>query len=173
VLVLKELLSEFSNNCFSQFSFDLCDAFLAEDIPLRKLTNPALRNFIEKYTKCQMSLLCAKITWSSVTILTIENIIDKFQDNFLWVSIEESQDYEGRFITNIIVGSLYKNKQSTPYLLAVKQFETTNSSAVSDFFIFSMNLLWPNGAGARGCVQWVIIFARQTKHASTSTIPGP
>ena len=43
---VQKLLSEFSNNSFSQFSFDLCEAFLAADIPLWKLTNPTLRNFI-------------------------------------------------------------------------------------------------------------------------------
>jgi hypothetical protein len=41
---------------------------------------------------------------------------------------------KGRFIANITVGSLNKNEQSTPYLLAVDKFETTNSSAVSEFF---------------------------------------
>jgi hypothetical protein len=52
---------------------------------------------------------------------------------------------EGRFTANIITGSLNKSEQCTPYLLAVKQSETTNSTAVSEFFIDSMNLLWPNG----------------------------
>jgi hypothetical protein len=52
---VQKLLSEFSNNSFSQFSSDLNEAFLAADIPLWKLTNPTLRNFTEKYT------LCAKI----------------------------------------------------------------------------------------------------------------
>ncbi|PNF36587.1 hypothetical protein B7P43_G15044 [Cryptotermes secundus] len=113
-----------SNNSFSQFSFDLCEAFLAADIPLWKLTNPTLRNFIEKYTQCKVP--------DESTVR-------------LWVSIDETRDCEGRFIANCIVGSIHKNEHCTPYLLAVEQFETTNSSAVSEFFIKSMNLLWPNG----------------------------
>jgi hypothetical protein len=44
VLLFKKLLSKFSNNSFSQFSFDLWEAFLAADIPLWKLTSPTLRN---------------------------------------------------------------------------------------------------------------------------------
>jgi hypothetical protein len=51
---VQKLLSQFSNNSFSQFCFDLCDAFVAADIPLWKLTNPTLRNFIEKYTQCKV-----------------------------------------------------------------------------------------------------------------------
>jgi hypothetical protein len=67
------------------------------------------------------------------------------QENFVWVSIDETQDCEGRFIENIVVGSLNKNEQFTPYLLALEHFEATNSSAVSEYFIDSMNLLWPDG----------------------------
>jgi hypothetical protein len=37
-------------------------------------------------------------------------------------------------IKEISVGSLNKNEQSTPYLLAVEQFDTTNDSEVSEFF---------------------------------------
>jgi hypothetical protein len=64
--------------------------------------------------------------------VTIENIRDKIQDNFVWISIDETQGYKGWFIANIVAGSLNKNEQSTPYLLTVEQFETTNSSPVSD-----------------------------------------
>jgi hypothetical protein len=60
--------------------------------------------------------------------LTIENIRDKIQDTFVWISV----DCEGRFIENVIVGSLNKKEQSSPYFVAVEQFETTNSFAVSD-----------------------------------------
>jgi hypothetical protein len=45
---VQKLLNESSNNSFSQFSFDLCEAFVMADIPLWKLTNPTLRNFTEK-----------------------------------------------------------------------------------------------------------------------------
>lgn len=62
----------------------------------------------------------------------------------MWISIDETQDCQGRYITNITVGSHSKNEQSTPHLLMVEQSQTTNSSVVSDYFIDSMNLLWPN-----------------------------
>jgi hypothetical protein len=51
---VQKLLSEFSNNSFSQFSFDLCEAILVEDIPLWKLTSRTPINFIEKYTQCKV-----------------------------------------------------------------------------------------------------------------------
>ena len=64
--------------------------------------------------------------------LTIKSIRDKIQDNFVWVSIDETQDCKGRFIANIIVGSINKNEQSTLYILAVEQFEITNNATVSE-----------------------------------------
>ncbi|PNF20259.1 hypothetical protein B7P43_G15454 [Cryptotermes secundus] len=133
---VQKLLSEFSNNIFSQFSFDLCEAFLAADIPLWKLTNPTLRNFIEKYTQCKVpdESTVRKNYVKQCYDLTIESIRDKIQDNFVWVSIDETQDCEGRFVANCIVESLNKNEQNTPYLLAVGRFETKNSSSVSEFF---------------------------------------
>jgi hypothetical protein len=39
---VQKLLSKFSNKSFSQFSFDLCETFLAADIPLWKPTSPTL-----------------------------------------------------------------------------------------------------------------------------------
>ena len=68
------------------------------------------------------------------------------------VSIDETQDCEVRFIVNCIVGSHNNNEQSTPYLLPLEQSETTNSYAISEFFINSTNLLWPNG------IQYALLF---------------
>jgi hypothetical protein len=53
--------------------------------------------------------------------------------------MNKRQDREGWFIE-----SNNKNKQSSSYPLAVEQFETANSSAISKSFIDSMSLLWPN-----------------------------
>jgi hypothetical protein len=53
-----------------------------------------------------------------------------------------------------MVGSLNKNEQSTPYLLAVEQFEMTNSSTVSKFF--TINLPWPNGIQCECILLFVI-----------------
>ncbi|PNF29556.1 hypothetical protein B7P43_G01923 [Cryptotermes secundus] len=133
---VQKVLSEFSNNSFSQFSFDLCQALLAADILLWKLTKPTLRNFIEKYTQCKVpdESTVRKNYVKQCYDLSIVNITDNIQDNFAWVSIDETQDYEGRFNANCIVVSINKNEPSLPYLLAVEQFETTNSSAVSGFF---------------------------------------
>jgi hypothetical protein len=56
--------------------------------------NPTLRNFTEKYTQCKAP---DESTVRKNYNFTIENIRDKIQDNFMWVSIDETQDCEGRY----------------------------------------------------------------------------
>jgi hypothetical protein len=78
------------------------------------LYNLTLRNFIEKYLHVQ----CKVPDESSVRKnyvqqcydLTIENIRDEFRNNFVGVSVNETQDRERRFIINIRVGSLSTNE---------------------------------------------------------------
>jgi hypothetical protein len=74
------LLSEFSNNSFSQFFIHLCEAFLAAYIPLWKLSNPTLRNFIE--CKVPDESTARKNHVYQCYDLTLENVRDKIQYNF-------------------------------------------------------------------------------------------
>lgn len=48
--VQKQLL-ECLGSRVSEFSYDLCQAFLAADIPLYKINNPTLKHFLAKYTR--------------------------------------------------------------------------------------------------------------------------
>ncbi|PNF25986.1 hypothetical protein B7P43_G06349 [Cryptotermes secundus] len=97
---VQKLLSEFYNNSFSQFSFDLCEALLAADIPLWNLTSPTL-------------------------------IRDKIQDNFVWVSIDGTQNYEARFIGKT-VESINKNEQ-LPVSEFFYRFNFRNRNVVNTF----------------------------------------
>lgn len=44
------LLTNLDSDAINKFSLDLCEAFVSADIPLAKLRNPNLRNFLKKYT---------------------------------------------------------------------------------------------------------------------------
>ncbi|PSN54107.1 hypothetical protein C0J52_03068, partial [Blattella germanica] len=79
------------------FSYDLCEAFLAADIPLWKINNPILRSFLDKYTKQHIfnqSTVCK-------TYIThcYNNVMSKLQgqlaNEFLWASVDETTDVEG------------------------------------------------------------------------------
>ncbi|PNF32325.1 hypothetical protein B7P43_G13645 [Cryptotermes secundus] len=106
-----EMISTDNEILYCRGFFDFCEALLAADIPLWKLTNPTLRNFIEKYIQCKVpdESTVRKNYVKQCYDLTIGSIRDKIQDNFVWVSIDETQDCEGLFIANCIVGFLNKN----------------------------------------------------------------
>ncbi|PSN53918.1 hypothetical protein C0J52_02454 [Blattella germanica] len=48
--VQKQLLECLGSNV-SEFSYNLCQAFLAADIPLYKINNPTLKHFLAKYIR--------------------------------------------------------------------------------------------------------------------------
>jgi len=62
-----------------------------------------------------ISLQFAKIV-STVYKNTISRIRSEIGDGSIWVSINETTDIDGRYICNVIVGFLYKDNYSKPYL---------------------------------------------------------
>lgn len=144
---IQKQLVECLESKVSQFSSDLCEAFLAADIPLWKISNPVLKNFLGKYTQQHVpdesTLRKAYVSRCYGTV--ISKIQEKLENQFVWLSIDESTDSAGRFIANIIVGALSKEQQTTPYLLNVCQLQTTDNVTVTQCVIDSLKLLWPIG----------------------------
>lgn len=142
----KQLVECFGSR-LTQFSSDLCQAFLAADIPLFKLNNPTLRNFLHKYTNEHIpdESTLRKTYVSRCYEKVMSNIQKSLRNQYVWVSVDETTDSEGRFVTNIVVGALSKEQPTTPYLLNVGQLEVTNNTTVTQFVIDSMKLLWPDG----------------------------
>jgi len=63
----------------------------------------------------------------------------------IWVSIDETIDVEGRFIVNVIVGTLLVEGPSEIFLLASEVLEKAKFSTIAKLFDSSMFLLWPDG----------------------------
>ncbi|PSN44791.1 hypothetical protein C0J52_05580 [Blattella germanica] len=131
----------------SQFSFDLCKAFLASGIPLWKIENPTLREFLEKYTKesvpCESSLRKSYLTQCYDTVLDM--IKEKTRNKKVWISIDESADATGRFIANVIVGVLDHSSDESvkPFLLTSECLDRVNSTTIAQLFTTSLKLMWP------------------------------
>jgi len=62
----------------------------------------------------------------------------------IWVSIDETTDVEGRFIANVIVGTLLVDGPGEIFLLTSEVLEKVNFSTIAKLFDKSMFLLWPN-----------------------------
>lgn len=74
----------------------------------------------------------------------IEEIRMNLRDEKIWISIDETTDLRKNAIGHVIVGNL-KRTDSKCYLLTSEILEKTNQSTISQLFLDSLTLLWPNG----------------------------
>ena len=75
----------------------------------------------------------------------MNNIRKHISDKKIWVSIDETTDVEGRFIANVIVGTLLIDGPGEIFLLTTEVLEKVNFSTIAKLFDNSMFLLWPDG----------------------------
>ena len=66
-------------------------------------------------------------------------------DRKIWVSLNETTDTEGRYIANVIIGTLEEDTAGPIFLLNTEALEKTNHSTVSKLFDKSLSILWPDG----------------------------
>ncbi|XP_016656871.2 uncharacterized protein LOC107882682 [Acyrthosiphon pisum] len=140
----QQFLTSYQKN---SFNVDLCKAFIAANIPLNKLSNPIFRQFLETYMKNPIpdQTTLRKLYVDNIYNETMENIRSKLSSKRIWVSIDETTDFEGRYIANVIVGSLEADRQGVVFLLHTEELGKTNFSSISQLFNKSMGILWPNG----------------------------
>jgi len=110
----------------SQFSLDLCKALMDSNIPLWKLENPSLKAFLEKYTKehipCESTL--RKNYVDAVYLGVMNRIRSEVQNKHIWISIDETTDTMGRYVANVIIGTLEPEEKSQVYLLTSEVLES-------------------------------------------------
>lgn len=135
-----------SDDNSSTFYTDLCRAFIRADIPIFKLKNPALKDFLEQYTGKTIPEE-STIRKKYVNVIyeeTLTSIRQNIQDGPIWVSIDESTDEDGRYVGNVIVGKL-SSEPCNSFLLNCEQLDKCNHKTIAKLFNDSMNLLWPEG----------------------------
>ncbi|KRZ71320.1 hypothetical protein T10_8686 [Trichinella papuae] len=77
------------------------------------------------------------------------NVMDRIRRevayNKIWVSIDETIDSVGRFVANVVIGTLDADQPSKEYLLTSEVLEKSNSSTIAQLFTSSLAVLWPEG----------------------------
>jgi len=104
----------YSKKC--TFSKDLCKALLSANIPLNKV-NKDFRLFMEKYTNKEIpdeSTLCKNYV-NDIYVETMNKIRSNIVGHKIWVSVDETTDVQGRYIANVIIGTLEVNKPDQVY----------------------------------------------------------
>ncbi|KAL7296899.1 hypothetical protein TKK_0003039 [Trichogramma kaykai] len=128
----------------NEFFKNLCETFLACNIPFYKLSNPHLNRFLKKY--CVHQNIPDESTLRKNYVPQIyQEILDeirkKLDKKLLWISADETTDINGRYIANLIIGSL-ETEPSPSYLISCRQLEKTNHSTVARFVNDSLNRLF-------------------------------
>jgi Protein of unknown function (DUF 659) len=145
----KQLLvsSRIGNSKLSQFSMDLCSAFVAADIPLTKLEHPKLRSFLETYCKepIPQQTTLRKAYIDRIYEETMERIRKTVENKKIWISIDETIDCNGRMIANVVIGVLSEEDNKPPiFLLNTEELEAKNHSTIANLFMDSLKLLGEN-----------------------------
>lgn len=132
----------------SEFNKNLCSAFVSAGIPLYKLRNEKLKEFLEHYTK-QIVPDESTLRKNYVPVMyqqSLEEIRAKIGENYIWVALDETTDVCGRYVANFVVGVLAAEEdQCHSYLLTLDVLPKVNHSTVAVFFNDALSLLWPSG----------------------------
>jgi hypothetical protein len=119
----------------STFTRDLCELFLAANIPLHKLSNDKVRSFLGKYTTHHVPSE-STVRKTQVTALyeeVLHGIREKIGSNYVYISVDETTDARGNYVANLIAGALTLHEAGAPFLIASSELERTNAATVSTF----------------------------------------
>lgn len=117
----------------STFSKDLSQTLLSANIPLNKVNNKNFRLFLEKYTKKEIpdESTLRKSYVNDIYVEIMNKIRSIIAGHKLLVSVDETTDVQGRYIANIIIGTLEVDKPWQVYLLNLEVDEKTNHSIIT------------------------------------------
>ncbi|KAL4084125.1 hypothetical protein QTP88_027960 [Uroleucon formosanum] len=103
--------------------------------------------YLEKYTSREIpsDSTLPKTCVNDICEETMKNIREQIKGNKIWVSIDETTDSEGKYVANVIIGTLNTDAPGKTYLLTTEVLEKANNSTIVKLFDHSMFVLWPNG----------------------------
>ncbi|XP_003740210.1 uncharacterized protein LOC100908774 [Galendromus occidentalis] len=126
------------------FPMELCDAFLAADIPLFELENPILRTFLENTTT---KLIPNESRLRNFHVHEIyqrkmQIIRESIGSSSSRISIDETIDFMGRNFAHVLIGSLNKETAGLPYISNCEIVDGTNAHTVLRVFYRRVEDLW-------------------------------
>lgn len=139
---------------FRQFPLNKCEMlnveyfyYFSADIPLHKIQNDLLRNFLTKYIGRPMpQVTTLRRCLPNLYQETIADLRKKVVNQFIWVALDETIDAENRSVANFVFGILgNESEKDKSYLLTVEELERVNHSTVAAFFNNALTILYPEG----------------------------
>ncbi|CAH1103179.1 unnamed protein product [Psylliodes chrysocephalus] len=118
-----------------QFNEELCKAMITSNIPLAKLNNPNLRQFLGKF--CNINIpdesTIRKGSVDSIFKKTLTNIKKVVSSNYFYIIVDETTDSCGRYIAHALIGVLEEATPGRSYLFASKKLEKANNLTITRF----------------------------------------
>lgn len=126
------------------FNNDLYDTTVSINIPLRKLGNNVLRNFLIHHSGIYIprESTIRKIYVSELYQKTIMNIRDFVKEKHIWLSIGVAK-INGYDIANVVIGTLEIDRPGKTFLLTSKILSEVTYQAICELFEDALLLLWP------------------------------
>jgi len=119
----------------------MCRTFLGINIHFQKINNTIFRSFLTNYTSYILNESTLRKNYlTDCYEETINNIRNNVIRKKIFVSIDETTDCEGRYVTNVIVSILDKNTLGKLFLLTSEELDKANYSRISKVFDQSMFL---------------------------------
>lgn len=132
----------------SKFNEDLCKAFVSANIPLAKLNNKNLVQFLQEYTKQPVpdESTIRKNYVPELYKVMLGKLREKADGKYIWVSLDETTDVDQRYVANFVFGILGEEEErEKSYLLNMAVLPKVNHSTVAAFFNDALSCLWPSG----------------------------
>lgn len=131
----------------STFYYDLAEALLAANILPEKLNNRIFCEFLENYTKKQISdaSTLRKTYLDVINEVKLTKICEEIGENFIYLIVDETLDHLGRLITHAIVGSLLNNEASIPHLIYCSEVQIANAESIVHFIDDALLVIWLEG----------------------------
>lgn len=122
----------------SQYFKDLTEALVKSNIPLNKINNSNFSNFLQQYTgkKSPDESTLRKNYVQQLYNEKIDFIKSKLGEKYVWMSIDETTDVEGRFVVNCIMGSL--DIERYIFLINTEFLPMVNYTTIARFVIDSI-----------------------------------
>ena len=133
-----------NNNEQKTFSSDVCKTFLECNIPLNKLTDPAMIQLLRKYTVHHIPerSTLVKSFIEPAYKEDFNDMVKSIRDHYIWVGIDETTDTMNRHPTVLVIGILDPEQYKPPRLFQLKFLPKVNSETTSRFFsgMYEFNL---------------------------------
>lgn len=136
-----------------EFYLDLIKFLILCNIPWSQMKNPAFKEFFQKYMCSTCCCVCTNRKMPDESQLR-KVYLDKFFNNEmnsisesnrnekLWISLDETTDFLGRYIVNFIIKPLHPENFTRSYLLACKMLTVVNGQTISQFVLDCLENLW-------------------------------